>query len=64
MTLINCEINLYWCEKSIIVGVVGNTIQFVGSFDIFSEFFVPSLLIVWADGVNGCGPCLAGGRGC
>ena len=33
-------------------------------FGLFSESFVSSWMIVWADGVNGCGWCLAGGMGC
>ena len=33
-------------------------------FDLFSESFVSSWMIVWADGVNRCGWCLAGGREC
>ena len=33
-------------------------------YDLFSRFFVSSWLIVWADGINRCGCCLAGGRGC
>ena len=32
--------------------------------DLFSGFFVTSYKIGWAGGVNGCGWCLAGGRGC
>ena len=31
--------------------------------DLISGFFVLSWLIVWADGINKCGWCLAGGRG-
>ena len=31
---------------------------------IFQVFFVSCWAIVWADGGNGCGWCLAGGRGC
>ena len=33
-------------------------------FGLFSESFVSSWMIVRADGVNGRGWCLAGGRGC
>ena len=33
-------------------------------FGLFSVSFVSSWMIVWANGVNGCGWCLAGGRGC
>ena len=32
--------------------------------DLISRFFVFSWLIVWADRINNCGLCLAGGRGC
>ena len=32
--------------------------------DLISGFFVFFLLIVWADGINKCGWCLAGDRGC
>ena len=32
--------------------------------DLFSGFFVSYWKIVWADGVNGCGWCLAGRREC
>ena len=32
--------------------------------DLFSGLFVFSWLIVWADGINKCGWCLAGGSGC
>ena len=32
--------------------------------DLFPGFFVSSWVFVWADGVNGCNWCLAGGRGC
>ena len=32
-------------------------------FDLFSGFFVYSWIIVWADGVNGYGWCLAGDKG-
>ena len=33
-------------------------------FDLLSRFFVSSWLIVWEDGINRCGWCLVGGRGC
>ena len=31
---------------------------------VISGFFGFFWLIVWADGINKCGWCLAGGRGC
>ena len=35
-----------------------------GELDLFPGFFVSSWMVVWADGVNGSGWCLAGGRAC
>ena len=32
--------------------------------NLISEFFAFFWLIAWADGINKCGWCLAGGRGC
>ena len=32
--------------------------------NLISGFFAFLWLIVWADGINKCGWCLAGGRGC
>ena len=32
--------------------------------NLISGFFVFFWLFVWADGINKCGWCLAGGRGC
>ena len=43
----------------------GSTIRLVGSWISFLDsLFFFSWLIVWADGINKCGWCLAGGRGC
>ena len=35
-----------------------------GQKDVISGFFAFFWLIVWADGINKCGWCLAAGRGC
>ena len=40
----------------------GNMIQFVRRLMILKDFFVSSWLIVWVDGISGCGSCLAEGR--
>ena len=42
----------------------GSTIWFVGSWISFLGSLLFFWLFVWADGINKCGWCLAGGRGC
>ena len=42
----------------------GSMIQFVGELNLISGFFALLWLIIWADGINKCAWCIAGGRRC
>ena len=66
-----CDLSQSWIsslpilsQDSVYIGQCNKYNLICWKFDLFLGFFVSSWLIVWADGINGCGWCPEGGREC